>query len=410
MNKYKNNIRMCEQAFTLIEMIGVMAIIAILAAVIAPNVIKQLQSASQDAEEKTLGLLADGLVNYVLENRIIPQSGEGSGTWATNIASQTDLPVTKIYENDLGNSRRYWFDPATDLNGLSDNSASYSQNTVSAANLSGNATTSTASTPTNPRAMIISDLSAGGTNNILVASVAHNTANFAAAWDQTGTLTESSTLKIKRINFSQLFETVTLQSSNGHFFARQSYSSPSSTVPTVTYPVMTIEKNSHIFAVHYSTGGFEPTNSAGGSAALDIGYTSGGNEFVSAASVISGITSGPASVTYTSTSDISIGSELTISGSGVSNGNSGYIDIMVEYNGEPQYKLEGQAGNPTTISISSAGTPEIISFNVIKGTKIYLYDQSWTAGSPTGDLLHSIVIKESENFAYLPGPPTLWGR
>ncbi|MCP5005642.1 MAG: hypothetical protein GY941_17160, partial [Planctomycetes bacterium] len=114
------------------------------------------------------------------------------------------------YENEPGNSRRYWFDPATDLNGLSDNSASYDQNTVSSANLSGDATTSSASAPTNPRAMIISDLTAGGTNNILVASVAHNAANFASAWDQTGTLTESSTLKIERINFVRFFNTLTL--------------------------------------------------------------------------------------------------------------------------------------------------------------------------------------------------------
>ena len=228
--------------------------------------------------------------------------------------------------------------------------------------------------------------------------------------DQTGTLTESSTLKVKRINLSQMFETATLESSNGTFFARKSYSSPSSTSPTVSYPLMSIEKNSHIFAVHYSTGGFEPTNATGGTATLDIGYTSGGNQYVSAASVTSGATSGPVSVTHTSTSDISVGSELTISGSGVSNANSGYIDVMVEYNGDPQYKLEGQSGNPTTITNSTGGSPEIISFNVIDGTLIYLYDQSWTAGSPTGDLLHSIVIKESENFAYIPGPPTLWGR
>ncbi len=410
MNKYKNNIRMCEQAFTLIEMIGVIAIIAILAAVISPSVIKQLQSARQDAEDKTLSFLADGLIDYVLENRIIPQSGEGSGTWATNIATQMDSPTEKVYENDPGNSRRYWFDPATNLNGLSDNSASYNQNTVSAANISGDATTSTASALTNPRAMIISDLSPGGTNNILVASVAHNSTNFAAAWDQTGTLTESSTLKIKRINFSQMFKTLTLQSSNGNYFARESYSSPSSSSPTVTYPALTIEQNSHIFAVHYSSGGFEPTNVADGSAALDIGYISGDDQFVSAANVTSGITSGPVAVTHTSTSDIEIGLELTISGTDVSNANSGYIDLMVEYNGEPQYKLEGQSGNPTTIVISSAGTPEIISFNVIEGTTLSLYDQSWTGGSPAGDLLHSIVIKESESFAYTPGPPTLWGR
>ena len=182
MNKKEKNIWWSQQAFTLIEMIGVLAIIAILAAVIAPNVIKQMQSASQDAEEQTLSHLADGFVNYVLENRIIPQSGEGTGTWATNIATQMDLPTNKIFQNELGNSRRYWFDPATNLNGLSDNSASYDQNTVAAANISGDATTSTASPPTNPRAMIISDLSDSGSNNILVASVGHTALNFAAVW------------------------------------------------------------------------------------------------------------------------------------------------------------------------------------------------------------------------------------
>jgi hypothetical protein len=368
-----------------------------------------MQAAGQDAEEEALDVLAEGLIDYVLENRIIPQSDEGSGTWSTNIATQTDLPTENIYENDLGNSRRYWFDPATDLNGLSDNSASYNQNTVSAANLSGDATTSTASAPTNPRAMIISDLTSGGTNNILVASVAHNAANFAAAWDQTGTLTESSTLKIKRINFASLFKTVTLQSANGSIISERSYNNPPAGTNTIN-PVMSVEKNSHIYSVSYSSGGFEPTNLPGGTALLDIGYTAGGNEFVSTANVISGVTSGPVAVTYTSTGNISISSELTIGGAGVVNGNSGNIDITVEHNGEPQYKLEGQAGDATTISITTPGSPEIVSFNVIDGTTIYLYDQSWTVLVPTGNLLHSVVIKESEGFTYLPGPPASWIR
>ena len=388
---------------------------AILAAVIAPNIVKQLQSARQDVEEKNLSLLVNGLVNYVLENRIIPQSGEGSGTWATNIATQTDLAVEQVYENDFGCSRRYWFDPSTDLNGLSDNSAAYNQNTVSAANLSGYTTSSTASAPTNPRAMIISDLTTGCTNNILVASVAHNAVNFAAAWDQTGTLTESNTLKIERINFSQIFETVTLQTGNGSLFARRTYTNPNSTTPSsgtpgpqVDFPQVTVEKNSHIFSVAYSTGGFAPTNIPGGAAVLDIGYTSGGNEFVAAAVVTTGTTSGPISVSHTSTSNINIGLELTISGTNVYNGNSGYIDLTVGYNGEPQYKLEGQAAN-TIIAIATPGTPEIRSFNVVNGTELSLYDQSWTGGG-AGDLLYSIVIKESESFVYNPGPPTLWGR
>ncbi len=403
----KNHKPLGEHGFTLIEMIGVLAIIAILAGMLAPNVIKMMQSATQDAEEKALDVLADGLVNYVLDSRIIPQSGEGAGTWATNIGTQTELPAAKIYATDLTCSRRYWFDPATDLNGLTDNTASYDQNTVTAANLSSYSTSSTTSAPTNPRAMIISDLTPSCSNNILVASVAHNTANFAAVWDQTGTLTESSTLKVKRINFAKHFETITLVSGNGSLFSRTTYSNPAAGTLTPT-TILTVEENSHIFSVTYSSGGFEPTNIAGGTATVDIGTTSGGTELVSAASVISGVTVQPASVTITSASDITIYEELTIGGASVVNANSGYIDVTLAYVGEPQYKLQGQAGNPTTITITSAGTPEIISFNVLNGTELYLYDQTLTAG--VGNLLLTTVIKESESFIYSPGPPPVWGR
>ncbi len=407
MNKNKNNLRCCEQAFTLIEMIGVMAIIAILAAVIAPNVVRQMQAAGQDAEEEALDVLAEGLIDYVLENRIIPQSGEGSGTWSTNIATQTDLPTEKIYENDLGNSRRYWFDPATDLNGLSDNSASYDQNTVSAANLSGNATTSTASAPTNPRAIIISDLTAGGTNNILVASVTHNAANFAAVWDQTGTLTESSTLKIERINFAQLFKTVTLQSGNGSISSSRWYNTPAGS--NTINPVMSVAGNSTIFSVSCTTNSFGPTNPPNGTALLNVGVPPAGDQFVTGANVIGGLNFGPQAFNFQTIINTNISSTLTIGPVGTF-GNSGNIDITVEYNGEPQYTLEGQAGGATTISITSPGTPEIVSFNVIDGTTIYLYDQSWDALNPNGNLLHSVVIKESVGFTYLPGPPASWIR
>lgn len=289
MNKYKNNKRWYEQGFTLIEIIGVLAIMAILAAVIAPNVIKQIQAARQDAEEESLSRLADGLRNYVLENRVIPQSGYGSGVWSTNIASQTDLPEKDIYQNDLNCARRYWFDPSTDIDGLSDGSGPYDQNTVSAANLAGYTTGSTALPPVNPRAMIISDMTSGCTNN--VNGVANTNANFAAVWNQAASpLVEGKTLKIKRINFAQLFNTVNLS-------------------------------------------------------------------------------------------------------------NETPITVLTTF----QYKLEGQAWN-STVNITSLVSPEIVSFNVIDGTTLYLYDQS-------GNLLYSVVIKESEGFIYKPEPPPAsWSR
>ena len=217
---------------------------------------------------------------------------------------------------------------------------------------------------------------------------------------------------------------MTLQSSSGSIFIRQSYERPPSLLPystdftpgpVVRFPVLTTEKNSHIFSIIYSTNGFEPTNMVGGMITVEIGYTSGGNEFLNnvPGNVTTGTTSPPISISpaYTSINDINIGIELTIPGSSnVYHGNSGHIDITVQYQGEPQFKLEGQTGNPTTMTVTTAGMTEIRSFNVIDGTTIYLYDQSGTSGGIAGDLLLSAVIKDSTIFTYSPGPPTFWGR
>ncbi len=58
--------------FTLVEMIGVMAIIAILASLIAPNVIHQLAAAKRDAEDEQLATIARGIELYVRQTRSFP--------------------------------------------------------------------------------------------------------------------------------------------------------------------------------------------------------------------------------------------------------------------------------------------------------------------------------------------------
>ena len=195
-----------ERGFSLLEMIGVLAIIAIMAAVVAPSLVKRLQIDRQGAEEKILRNIAAGLTSYVLETRIIPPSGYGSSTWSGNIATQTHMAAKYVHENDQECRRRYWFDPSTDLDGLSGGGGvAYDQNTTT--NISGFSSASTALPPTNPRAMIISDLTAGCTHNIN--GVADNVANFATVWNQSAPpadLAEGSTLKIQRINLSGLLK------------------------------------------------------------------------------------------------------------------------------------------------------------------------------------------------------------
>ncbi len=394
-----------NRGFTLIELIGVLAIMAVLASMVAPKIIQEMQYAQQDAEEENLSRIAEGLENYILDNRVIPASASGTSTWSAYVATQVDLPVNNVLNNVLTCTRRYWFDPSTSL------TLEYDQNTIAMASLAGYTSGSKASPPTNPRAMIISDMTSGCGANI--SSVADNTANFTAVWNQADPdndpLVEGPFLKIQRINLLKLFSIVTLQSISVTNFARKTYTNPSSSAAIVDFPLFTIEKHSQLFSFSISTGGFEPTTVTGGTATVDLGYTSGGNEFISTEYVTAGTTSPQIAGSYTSTSDINISLELTIDNAdSVTNANSGYIDVAIEYQGQPQYQLEGQAGTPATINVPSPGTPEIVSFNVINGTEIKLYDQSWTTGA--GDLLLTTIIKEDESFIYSPGPPTLWGR
>lgn len=58
--------------FTLVEMIGVLAIIAILASFIAPNLINQLAATKRDAEDGQLATIARGIELYVRQTRSFP--------------------------------------------------------------------------------------------------------------------------------------------------------------------------------------------------------------------------------------------------------------------------------------------------------------------------------------------------
>jgi prepilin-type N-terminal cleavage/methylation domain-containing protein len=58
--------------FTLVELIGVLAILAILASFITPNVINQLRSARQDAEDRQLANIAQGIELYIRQTRSLP--------------------------------------------------------------------------------------------------------------------------------------------------------------------------------------------------------------------------------------------------------------------------------------------------------------------------------------------------
>lgn len=99
-----------RKGFSLIEVIGVLAIIAIVAAIITPNLARRIARLNGEKEDQALGVLADGLVRYAKNYQTIP----GANSWVTNVATMTGLPVSAVrYVNsDTSNSRVYLIYPA----------------------------------------------------------------------------------------------------------------------------------------------------------------------------------------------------------------------------------------------------------------------------------------------------------
>jgi type II secretory pathway pseudopilin PulG len=73
-------------------MIGVLAVMAILAGVLLPNVIRKIADASSAREDQHLATLSEGLIQFTLSRQSIP----GASSWATNIAETTGLNLNEI--------------------------------------------------------------------------------------------------------------------------------------------------------------------------------------------------------------------------------------------------------------------------------------------------------------------------
>ena len=77
-------IRPKANSFTLVEMIGAMAILAILASVLAPSVVRQIQTATSVGEDANLADIAQALTNAIRTTGLIPNPNlEPSATNAT---------------------------------------------------------------------------------------------------------------------------------------------------------------------------------------------------------------------------------------------------------------------------------------------------------------------------------------
>lgn len=98
-----------SSGFTMIEMIGVLAVIAILAGAIAPNALRSLDRAAVTAEVQTLHTLGEQVKNYLRAQGVAPTPAN----WTTAVGSYADMSPLDIATNKRQIARVYLTDPAT---------------------------------------------------------------------------------------------------------------------------------------------------------------------------------------------------------------------------------------------------------------------------------------------------------
>ncbi len=200
--------------FTLIEMIGVVAIMAIAAAVLAPNLARRISRANGEKEDQTLVTLAESLVRSVRTTQTIP----GANSWTTNIAAQTGLSANDVrYVNpsDTASARVFLFHSSFSPTNSSGSDPVWTQGA------------SGASSVTNAKILIISTHKSSLTLPVS-SGRASSAAVFDAIWDWsfnattkappsgwTGNWSDNGEyLHVQRVNLSSLFQLATF--SNQH--------------------------------------------------------------------------------------------------------------------------------------------------------------------------------------------------
>ena len=132
------------QAFTAIELTGVLAVLAILAASVFPNVIRRIDFATWQRETSDLKVMANGLVRTVLTDKQVP----ASNNIPAKIAAYLNLPVSQVTNTPLQLVRRFLVDPSLNINGGG----------ASGVPIYNQPSTGSATRPTNARMMILSTI------------------------------------------------------------------------------------------------------------------------------------------------------------------------------------------------------------------------------------------------------------
>jgi type II secretory pathway pseudopilin PulG len=212
-------IRSWSCAFTLIEVIGVVAVSAILATVLVTALVQKSDTTARESEMKQLETLANGLQEAIRRQKQIPSTTN----WVAMVATELGFHTNAVQQNPRKLDRMYVIDPALRI-GTSNGVLPYVQ------------TNSGSIKPVSPRIVLLSSVS------VALPSVVGSTSNsFSTLWSTTDGQVPSdwswqgrgTDLKIQRVNLAKLFRQITL---SNYPLTNQGRYSIEVTTPTVLVP------------------------------------------------------------------------------------------------------------------------------------------------------------------------------
>jgi prepilin-type N-terminal cleavage/methylation domain-containing protein len=190
-----------RRGWTLIEMVAVLAIIAILSLVLVPVLLQEVDRLTRKDEENRLASIARGFQSSMLRNRTIASATN----WASVVGTELGWRTEAVMTNGRGIARVFLIDPLLRIGPATNSVLPFTQDV------------SGSRAPTSPRLMIISSIGEALPTNI-VTGVASSTNAFQAIWDAATDVIPSgwtwsgrpTDLRVQRIFLTPMFTTVSL--------------------------------------------------------------------------------------------------------------------------------------------------------------------------------------------------------
>jgi len=205
-----------SRGYTLIELVGVLAIIAILAAVVTENILERMKRQMRQTEASNLATFADAMRKSIARTKSVP----GAGDLPARIATELSLPGSKVTTTPYKYTRYFFMHPDFRVGTNSTSTIPYTQ-TVRGSTVE----------PANCKALIIS--SVGPIDEDLIPAEMTGT-TFTNLWDASEEWDAlARDVKLQRIELRDLFHRVILNNLDGYRPAPYSVESTN----TLTYIV-----------------------------------------------------------------------------------------------------------------------------------------------------------------------------